>query len=371
MTRQQLSRSGRHRGSSTSSSHSLATTNARSNTAPAGDSERSLFKYHQKRPGVNQHHLGHVEHPYDIDDFRTPRSSVRSASIYDSSVLSDEDLGHISEFEIPNGSHAVYASDAIPSTPAEFAEFFPSNRRLLINHDDTTSDGNMNLRVDTEIFEAGGRSRKLTLFHLQMHDLKDRDFSLRRHCRESRRQVCSSSSRHLPSLSFAPKSSYVQPSFDLASQQLRLFPSRSVSSNNSNSNEASSRDLVRADSPSATALCLSNKQPSFRKTIQLDFANYAQIDVNKIATKRSDGYGFEFWGTKYEWRCQTYQFGSIEEVSYHLLSDKTSKSIAHITPTALTAREAQEEEAFGGWVPPCTMRITDSSGFRSLTEIAE
>src|SRR5438045_7130949 len=65
--------------------------------------------------------------------------------------------------------------------------YFPSSRRLLIQHDDSTLDGNMNLRIETE--HNGGKPPH-QLFHLRMHDLKSRQFSFRRHCRESGREVC-------------------------------------------------------------------------------------------------------------------------------------------------------------------------------------
>ena len=74
---------------------------------------------------------------------------------------------------------------------------------------------------------------------------------------------------------------------------------------------------------------------------------------------------------KYTWKRQVYRDGDYEEVSYHLFRDKTTKSIAHITPEPLTTREAQEEEKMGSWVPPCIMRITDESVFRGLTDVAE
>ncbi|MBE7181245.1 MAG: hypothetical protein INR71_08560, partial [Terriglobus roseus] len=41
-----------------------------------------------------------------------------------------------------------------PATPSDFAELFPSSRELLIRHDDTTVDGNMNLRVDADVYSA-------------------------------------------------------------------------------------------------------------------------------------------------------------------------------------------------------------------------
>lgn len=69
------------------------------------------------------------------------------------------------------------------STPRNFGEYFPSQKRLLIKHDDTTYDGDMNLRIEVETTQ-GLRSSKVIvqLFHLRMHD-ENREFSLRRYCR--------------------------------------------------------------------------------------------------------------------------------------------------------------------------------------------
>ncbi len=317
MTRRLLSRQSRHGGSSTGSSRSDASDNTHS-TAPSIYSGTSLLKYSHDRPGIYYGQLARVEEPLDYEDFGGSRASSGSVNTYASTTPSEADRQHQPEFEVPLAEYDIYPSEGIPSTPANFAHLFPSDRRLLIHHDDATSDGNMNLRVDTEVSDSDGRPRKLILFHLRMMDLRDRRFSLRRYCRESGREVC-----------------------------------------NSTRKDARTSPVPSARSASPT------------DTVQLEFSNYAHVNVNKRGSKRSKRYELEYWGTKYEWKRQVYRDGHSEEVSYHLINDKTSKSIAHITPEPLTAREAQEEEDFGGWVPPCSMRITDTSVFRSLTDVAE
>ncbi len=92
----------------------------------------------------------------------------------------------------------AHTLEAMASTPRNFATYFPSADRVTICHDDSTLDGNMNLRLDTTIHTQSGERRQLTLFHLRMRDLKTRDFSLRRYCRDSGREVCHSKRRVQP-----------------------------------------------------------------------------------------------------------------------------------------------------------------------------
>lgn len=127
----------------------------------------------------------------------SPRSSVDT---YASTVESEQDVAaNLPEYEVPEYSSQPYAPTAVAATPSDFSELFPSHRRLTVRHDDSTIDGNMNLRIDTEVTMhgmhdisyicsilltqiAGGRRCDMTLFHLRMHDLRDREFSLRRYC---------------------------------------------------------------------------------------------------------------------------------------------------------------------------------------------
>jgi hypothetical protein len=105
--------------------------------------------------------------------------------------LGDED----DEDEIlpPNRPAMFLPDNLVAASPKDFAELFPSARKLLIKHDDTTIDGNMNLRIDTSVKTTSGQLKDMTLFHLRMHDLKRREFSIRRYCRDSGREVCHSS----------------------------------------------------------------------------------------------------------------------------------------------------------------------------------
>jgi hypothetical protein len=71
--------------------------------------------------------------------------------------MSEEDNGpdELPEFEVPEYSTEPYVANVIAATPSDFSELFPSHRRLQIRHDDSTLDGNMNLRVDTEVTVHG------------------------------------------------------------------------------------------------------------------------------------------------------------------------------------------------------------------------
>jgi hypothetical protein len=372
MVRRQLSHHSRYSGSSRSSSHSDDSDNTHS-MAPSTNSERSLLKYYHDRSYMYYDRTENQEKSLDLQTIGSPRSSFDSVDTYASTVPSQEDLTHEPGFQVHVDRHEVYASDATPSTPANFAELFPSSRRLFIHHDDSTSDGNMNLRVDTEITGSGGRRRKVILFHLRMHDLKDRRFSLRRHGRESGREICSSARKYAAPAPIASTRSNIQQSLGQAFQQLRLTNEASVTSLTSTRRRdpgyGTNEDEAYQEAP---AVCRSPKAPqSPTNTTHLEFSNYAHIEVNQRGSKRSKRYEYEFWGVKYEWKRQIYREGPFEEISYHLINEKTSKSIAHITPEVLTAREAQEEEDLGSWVPPCTMRITDRSVFRGLTDVAE
>ncbi|CAK7222517.1 hypothetical protein SBRCBS47491_004891 [Sporothrix bragantina] len=94
---------------------------------------------------------------------------------------------------LPEYRHDIVDRTVCPSTPQEFAQLFPSLDRMSVRHDEFTTDGNMNLRVDVAV--PVGSRRLLTsyqLFHLRMYDLTKREFSLRRYSRDSGREVCNS-----------------------------------------------------------------------------------------------------------------------------------------------------------------------------------
>jgi len=180
-------RSRSHRsdtGSSSSPSRSYTSEHSRS-TAPTVYSDRPVLKRYDTSPA----NLGHQGGRLAAHDELDPHASVET---YASTIASTEDLIPQPEYEVPPERAEIFSPNSIPTKPSEFAELFHAGRRIHIEHDDSTPDGNMNLCLDTEISISGQRW-KMTLFHLRMRDLRDRQFSLRRHCRDSGREVCKSS----------------------------------------------------------------------------------------------------------------------------------------------------------------------------------
>jgi len=109
--------------------------------------------------------------------------------------------------------------------------------------------------------------------------------------------------------------------------------------------------------------------PAETNTIKLDFSNYAQVEMTRRGAKASKRYDFEYWGVKYSWRRVTSKEGSNKEISYHLIS--ANKAVAHIMPVPLTTAQSREEAEKGGWVPPCSMWISDESILQGTADVAE
>ena len=299
-----------------------------------------------------------------------PHSSVET---YASTVDSDEDLDEeLPEFEIPSYQPRGSKKGALPSTSSDFAKYFPSAQRLWIRHDDSSLDGNMNLRVDTEIQNSGGKRVDLTLFHLRMHDLKNREFSLRRYCRESGREVCHSSRKYTkPSTGRRPalqrSMSNAISSFRSKSDS-RSSTVASLKRHDSGYGSLSEED-VDAQVPQRSAKPTSSI-PLPTNTTQLEFSNYAHVDVKRRGTKISKRYDFEYWGTQYMWKRLSKKTGASKEISYHLMNTSSGAAVAHIVPATMTRAEVREEEELGGWVPPCSLWINDQL-FDGSTDIAE
>lgn len=315
--------------------------------------------------------------PRYFDD-RQPQESPRaSVETYASTVPSEEDLPQeMPEYQVPEYTARPYESHAIPATPSDFSELFPSNHRLSIKHDDSTLDGNMNLRIDTEVTMRSGRQCDITLFHLRMHDLRNREFSLRRYCRDSGREVCHSArkqqkqstpkrpafSRSLSNALSSMRSKSEQKSPTLAS--LKRHDSGYASAH-------SSMDLDRDERPS-TAHGASKAEPAVEpNSLKLEFSNYAQVDIKRAGTKGSRRYDFEYWGTQYSWRRIVRKDNQAKDVSYHLVKSGHERVLAYIIPSPLTPSQAEEEQNKGGWVPPCSMWIAEKSIVHGQKDVAE
>jgi len=265
------------------------------------------------------------------------------------------------------------------STPQDFADFFPSSKRLYIRHDDTTYDGNMNLRVDTED-SHGRRKTNVQLFHLRMHDLKKREFSLRRYERSSGREVCHSSRKYTKpaperrpaALTRSVSNAFAtmrggKPDFKRTSSALSNHIQKSASAvKRQDSGYGSSNDDDEVDSFTSKS---SVQIPT--NTTKLEFSNYAQVDVKRRGAKSSKRYEFEYWGYAYTWKRVIEKDGQGKAVSYHLFKGDGVPAVAHIVPEMRSPSQIRAEETAGGWVPPCSMWISDKSVLEALTDVAD
>ena len=338
-------------------------------TAPTDYSVRPYLKHYETDPLSY-----HVNEKWD-DSFYCSTDARSSVDTYASTTPSELDFEDEDPvYEEPDYIYESYTPLAVPSTPPEFAQYFPSKRRMCIRHDNTI-DGNMNLRIDTEANDKAGKRVDLTLFHLRMHDLKSRDFSLRRYCRESGREVCHSSRKYTkPATEKRPG---LQRSMSNALASLRSKSENKMATVTSLKRSDSGYDSMSEDEESVKPGRLglkgskSSSLPLPTNTTKLEFSNYAHIDLKRRGAKSSKRYEFEYWGEAYAWKRAVKKVGKSKEISYHLYNTETLVPVAHIVPTPMTPAEAYEEERKGGWVPPCSMWISDGKVLAGSTDVAE
>jgi hypothetical protein len=330
------------------------------------------------RPSVN-YATWDRKQEYDASPDTTyyPRASTET---YASTVPSMDEIyeepdSYDPEYEVPEYREVV-ESNLRPSNPSDFAKFFPSTKRLFIRHDDTAYDGNMNLRVDTESKRKG----TVQLFHLRMHDLKNREFSLRRYERSSGREVCHSSRKYAkPAAERRPAitrsvsnafASIVKPEFKRTNSGLSTHSNKSTKERRQDSGYASDEEYD--DEIEEFMIAKKSKaNPLPTNTTKLEFSNYAQVEVKRRGAKSSKRYEFEYWGYAYTWKRATEKDGQGKAVSYHLYKGDGGPAVAHIVPELRSPSQIRGEERAGGWVPPCSMWISDKSVLEALTDVAE
>ncbi|KAH6688812.1 prion-inhibition and propagation-domain-containing protein [Leptodontidium sp. MPI-SDFR-AT-0119] len=249
---------------------------------------------------------------------RSISSTETYASTISSEESSDETTLESSHEDMPALSlhHNEESGDLEATTPATFGEFFPSTRGLQILHDNTTVDGNMNLRVETEGSpKDDGRKVMLQLFHVRMYDLKLREFSLRRYCRDSGRQVCNSKRKSIGS-AVEPASSNISLRSPLAwlfsrRSGSRLDTTESALPESSRSLKTSISAGIQEDQPGSNADD-ENVYPTpmatfarLTNTIKLEFSNYAQVVVKWRGSRSKKRYEFAYWGWDYTWKRVT------------------------------------------------------------------
>ncbi|EWZ34584.1 hypothetical protein FOCG_10749 [Fusarium oxysporum f. sp. radicis-lycopersici 26381] len=298
-------------------------------------------------------------------------------------ILSDPESLHIPPV-LPPYRGTSNERPCRPSTPQDFGRLFPSLDRLAVRHDDCTSDGNMNLRVDTVVpFGHTRRTLAVQLFHLRMHDLARREFSLRRYCRDSGREVCNSKRAYAP----APTSTVaaarpaLQRSMSSAMRTMATPFHRPTSSNSSifkfgNGTNASttsdnasvwsgSHHTEKSDSP--TPKPKARMVPTNR--IKLEFSNYARVDIARRGGRTNKRYEFEWWGHTYAWKRVIDK--NLNVVSFHLVRDGHGAPVAHIVPEMRSPNQILDDEMAGAWVTPCYIWISDSSIIDAITDVAD
>lgn len=307
---------------------------------------------------------------YEYLEYTQPQTSSLT---YASSISSEEDFDDdLPPFEVPDDGYEAVNPTALASSPQEFADYFPSTQKLLLRHDDSTMDGNMNLRVDTQARTYDGGNVDLTLFHLRMHDLKRREFSLRRYCRDSGREVCHSQRKYTKSSVMTGPG--LQRSMSNALSSLRSksetkTPTMTGLKRHDSGYDSMPEDKLKEGTASHSTN-FSSSLPIPTNTTQLKFSNYSHIDIKRRGAKASKRYEFEYWGTRYAWKRVAVRSGNFKEISYHLISTKTSEPLAHIVPVPRSISDIREEVAKGGWVPPCALTFEESV-LATSTDLAE
>ena len=353
-------------------------------TAPKTESFREQHTRHRDsapqsgRPLVHQSHDEHSERDqppqYHYFDDRAPQESPSgSVQSFTSTIADEEELDQqLPEFEVPQSVERMNEqSNVIAATPSDFSQLFPSSRTLLVHHDDSTDDGNMNLRVDTEV-SIDGSPWDMTLFHLRLQDLKSREFSLRRYCRDSGREVCHSSRKQQKAA--GEKRPGFSRSLSNALTNMRSHSGQKTPTLSRNdSGYASGRSGDAPGDPKAQASGQSAKpaEQPLTDTIRLEFSNYAQAGIKRVGTKGNKRYEFEYWNVHYSWRRVVQRDDGIKKISYYLTKSGSDAKLAYITPVALDEGEAQIEQDKGGWIPPCRMRITDKSILKAQKDLSD
>ncbi|KAI1849930.1 hypothetical protein JX266_004309 [Neoarthrinium moseri] len=324
---------------------------------------------------------------YDVDLSPStslyPRSSVET---YSSRVSAEEfEDPHMNDMvdeteevpTLPVYRHEIADANVRPSSPDDFASLFPSLNRLSIRHDDFTPDGNMNLRVDTVV--SGRRRRTVQLFHLRMYDLNKREFSLRRYCRDSGREVCNSKRKYndpttqsRPSLQRSMSNamkSLGRPQLKRTATGSSVFSTRSRPGTSYSTADADD-EFNEAFSHAVSLDSMPKARQVATNSIKLEFSNYARVDVQRRGHKTSKRYEFDWWGHTYIWKRVTDKLTGV--VSFHLFRDGShSAPIAHIVPETRSPNQVAADNHAGGWIPPCHMWLTDKNLVNAMTDVAD
>jgi len=331
-----------------------------SSMGTSSDSSASRSTVPSSLPSLEQHESKTASPAEsEIFDYHPAHDPRESENTYCSTVEDPDDDYPYYDTHPYVHYHKAPPPQASPSTPSEFAELFPSTRCLSIRHDDSTLDGNMNLRVDTNVAAVGDVGKNVTLFHLRMYDLRTRDFSLRRYGRDCGREVAHIKRKTIKP---APQRPRLQRS---VSKALHSFRGRTEAEPVAKLNrQDSGYSSSGFDGEEEEELKSSSEVTQNNNICTLEFSNYAHVDLTRRGGKGSKKYDFEYWGKSYSWKRVAKQVGphaGAEEISYQLANNSTGNVVAHIVPDPLSPTQAQAEEAKGGIVPPCSFWLRDSS----------
>ncbi|KAM5365747.1 hypothetical protein ACJZ2D_010879 [Fusarium nematophilum] len=242
----------------------------------------------------------------------------------------------------------------------------------------------MNLRVDTVVpFGHGRRSLAVQLFHLRMHDLARREFSLRRYCRDSGREVCNAKRAYAPAPTgtVAAARPALQRSMSSAMRTVTSSFHRTASGTSSmfkngnatNASAASDNASVWSGSHRSTNSEHQTAKPKPRMVptnrIKLEFSNYARVDIARRGGRTNKRYEFEWWGHNYAWKRVIDK--NLDVVSFHLVRDGHGAPVAHIVPEMRSPNQILDDEMAGAWVTPCYIWISDSSVIDAITDVAD
>lgn len=348
----------RHSARSTSSYSSTSTAPTSIHSSQTSERTRDVPDSHKKPSEDSALHPTTYYETSSVDTFD---------SLLDSEEYSDDDCASNSRIPpLPVYRKPILVPTVHPSNYKIYPELFPSLDKMFIRHDEFTSDGNMNLRVDTQLPHRP--QRFVQLFHLRMYDLDARVFSLRRYCRDSGREVCRTKREYLTSSPEGRQTLQrsVSSVFKSLGARHQLRRQRSTStlfshkSGHSDKRPVSSHSIRsgKHDDCSTASSCAEREMKGTEtptNTIKLIFTNYASVQVQKRgggpAPKR---YVFEWWGQRYSWK-RSYN-ANLDTTSFHLVRDgQDDFFLANIVPEARSPNEVVCDEMDGGWMPPCTM----------------
>lgn len=251
---------------------------------------------------------------------------------------------------------------AIPSTPKNFSQLFPSYDTLFLHLNNEAEDDNITLSVATATSE--GIRPLVQLFCLKLQDIRRREFSLRRYHRSSKREVCHTSRvhrRHVRKRTRVRRSiSNSISSIHSMSSGRRSSASSRMSSQVSSSSGAGSEAFQSNSIPARNENFLHRpSSPEPTNQIKMTFSSHTHVDL----FRKGKGFGkrkyykFDYWGTKYHWRrrIEDGPFGVV--IQYSLYEVPGQSLLAQIRVQQVEEVEGHDPNVFRGWLPHARMRI--------------